>query len=370
MFVPIDTSKLTSLAYSQDIKHLIDLAIQEITDLHLRGLRSSSMEAEILELAESQAELCKALGNTTRVLILWALTRQEMPVTEIASTVGASLPNTSQHLRLMKDKGILASRREGSTVYYRLKSNGLLDRCPLQSWCNGDNLRSGDQANSLQEHHPTSPDPSYPEVSSTSVKGETMEEMTATLPGMIVTTPGFSRRVMEATPGGETLRSCLQCGTCGGSCPSADDMQHTPRQLFAMVNADMRDDVLRSNTPWYCVSCYYCTVRCPQEIPITDIMYSLKQMAVAEGLYEDRDAPDWSNSFIGYVEQYGRSYELGLATRYHLTHKPLGSTIGKSTLGLRLIQKGRLSITPERIRNVDQLTSILNEAKRIAAQEM
>lgn len=180
----------------------------------------------------------------------------------------------------------------------------------------------------------------------------------------------FYHQVVEATPDGEKLATCLQCGTCGGSCPSGDDMQHTPRLLFAMINAGMREEVLRSNTPWYCVSCYYCTVRCPQEIPITDLMYTLKRMAVAEGLYEERDAPDWSTSFIGYVEQYGRSFEFGLATRYHLSHKPLGSTIGKSTMGLQMMQKGRLSMTPERIENMGQLTAILNAAKQIAAQEV
>src|SRR4030042_73962 len=71
----------------------------------------------------------------------------------------------------------------------------------------------------------------------------------------------------------------LQCGPCGGSCPSGADMDHTPRALFAMINSGMREEVLRSNTPWYCVSCYYCTSRCPKEIPITEIMYTLKRLA-------------------------------------------------------------------------------------------
>src|SRR3990172_8592989 len=137
----------------------------------------------------------------------------------------------------------------------------------------------------------------------------------------------FQQRVIEATPGGEVLVTCLQCGTCGGSCPSGPDMDHTPRRLFAMIGAGMEAEVLRSNTPWYCVSCYYCMVRCPKEIPITDIMYTLKNMAVKAKLYDDSDAPDWSKSFIGYVESYGRSFELGLATRYHLTHKPLSNEI-------------------------------------------
>lgn len=174
----------------------------------------------------------------------------------------------------------------------------------------------------------------------------------------------FFEEVMANTPGGETLRLCLQCGTCGGSCPSGEDMDHTPRRIFAMIEAEMRDKVLRSNTPWYCVSCYYCTERCPQQIPITDIMYTLKRMAIAGGLYEDTDAPDWSQTFIGMVEQFGRSYELGLATRYHLTHRPLGK-IRRGTFALDMLRRDRLALTPSSIKNIDQLRTILNKAKQL-----
>lgn len=179
-------------------------------------------------------------------------------------------------------------------------------------------------------------------------------------------TNAFLTEVIDSTPDGESLITCLQCGTCGGSCPSGPDMDHTPRALFAMINAGMRDDVLRSNTPWYCVSCYYCMVRCPKDIPITDLMYSLKRMAVREKLYDDRDAPDWSRSFIGLVESYGRSFEFGLATRYHLTHAPL-KKIGVGPLALELLAKDRMSLTPDRIRGIDQLRAILDKAKTLEA---
>jgi len=174
----------------------------------------------------------------------------------------------------------------------------------------------------------------------------------------------FFEEVIANTPGGEALRLCLQCGTCGGSCPSGDDMDHTPRQIFAMVQANMKDRVLRSNTPWYCVSCYYCVERCPQEIPITDLMYTLKRMAIAEGLYADSDAPDWSQTFIGMVEQFGRSYELGLATRYHLTHHPLGK-IGLGSFALDMLRRDRLALTPSPIKSIGQLRTILNKAKEL-----
>jgi DNA-binding transcriptional ArsR family regulator len=86
---------------------------------------------EILALAESQADICGVFGNANRVLILWALGKREMSVGEIASAIDCSLQNTSQHLRLMKDKDILASRREGQTIYYRIKQNKLMEGCRL-----------------------------------------------------------------------------------------------------------------------------------------------------------------------------------------------------------------------------------------------
>jgi heterodisulfide reductase subunit C len=172
----------------------------------------------------------------------------------------------------------------------------------------------------------------------------------------------FLEEVIAATTGGETLRTCLQCGSCGGSCPSGPDMDHTPRGVFAMIEAGMRDEVLRSNTPWYCVSCYYCMVRCPKEIPITDIMYTLKRMAVRAKLYDDSDAPDFSESFIGFVENYGRSFELGLATRYHLTHSPL-KKFSLGPFALDMIRRDRIALRPERIKDIDQLRKILDKAK-------
>jgi len=178
----------------------------------------------------------------------------------------------------------------------------------------------------------------------------------------VMSPPGhFLKEVLAATPGNSRLDMCIQCGTCGGSCPSGADMDHTPRQLFAMIRADMREAVLRSNTPWYCVSCYYCTVRCPQEVHITDVMYTLKSLAIRAKLYDDSTAPDFSQTFIGYIENYGRSFELGLATRHNLRHRPfqLPSMV---PMGLGMLTKGRMDLTPQAIEGLDQLRAILVRA--------
>jgi DNA-binding transcriptional ArsR family regulator len=60
-----------------------------------------------------------------------SLQTQEMSVGEIAEQIGATLQNTSQHLRLMKDKGFVKFRRDGQTVYYQLSPNLLSEKCMM-----------------------------------------------------------------------------------------------------------------------------------------------------------------------------------------------------------------------------------------------
>jgi heterodisulfide reductase subunit C len=171
---------------------------------------------------------------------------------------------------------------------------------------------------------------------------------------------------VAAAPGGERLKLCLQCGTCGGSCPSGPDMDYTPREIFALVLAGRRQEVLQSTTFWFCVSCYYCTIRCPQQIPITDLMYRLKHLAIAAGQYTT-EAKDWSQTFVGQVETFGRSFELGVATQYYLTHRPLGM-VAMMPMALGLLTRGRMPLLPKRINGLPQLRAILRKAKEIAQQ--
>lgn len=178
----------------------------------------------------------------------------------------------------------------------------------------------------------------------------------------------FLDQVIAATPGQSHLEMCIQCGTCGGSCPSAPDMDHTPRALFAMIRAGMKEQVLRSNTPWFCVSCYYCMVRCPQDIHVTDVMYTLKRMSVKSRLYDESTAPDFSKTFIFWVENFGRSFELGLMSQHMIRHNPFG-VFKIADMGVGMVTKGRISFTPKRIKGIEGLRAILAKAKEIEAED-
>ena len=177
----------------------------------------------------------------------------------------------------------------------------------------------------------------------------------------------FLDEVTRAGASPTRLELCIQCGTCGGSCPSAADMDHTPRQLFAMVRAGMRCEVLRSNTPWMCVTCNLCVIRCPQEIRIPDVMAVLKGIADREGTTPGSAAPDFSRTFVSNIHHYGRSYEMGLVARHYLRHYPMRLP-GMAPAGIAMLAKGRMRVGIHRIRQVAQLNAILDRAGTLEAQ--
>jgi len=155
---------------------------------------------------------------------------------------------------------------------------------------------------------------------------------------------------IAGTPGGEKLHSCIQCGNCSGGCPVSLYMDYTPRRIIAMTRAGFKQEVLNSHTIWLCASCYNCTVECPREIKITDIMYALKQRAMKEGLHPKRfPIPALAREFFGTVLRYGRNHESELLVRMYLKTNPF-AMLKQATLGLKLFLRGRMPIFPEKIK--------------------
>jgi rhodanese-related sulfurtransferase/DNA-binding transcriptional ArsR family regulator len=73
------------------------------------------------------AEVAKALGHGRRLEVLELLAQGERSVEALAETAGLSIANASQHLRLMRQAGLLASRRDGKHIYYRLSEPSVLE---------------------------------------------------------------------------------------------------------------------------------------------------------------------------------------------------------------------------------------------------
>ncbi|MDO8740067.1 MAG: metalloregulator ArsR/SmtB family transcription factor [Candidatus Woesearchaeota archaeon] len=72
------------------------------------------------ELYEIHAEMCKVFSNSIRLEILNLLRDKEFSVTELIEKTKLSQSNISQHLSIMKSKGIVTSNRRGKNIYYKL----------------------------------------------------------------------------------------------------------------------------------------------------------------------------------------------------------------------------------------------------------
>jgi DNA-binding transcriptional ArsR family regulator len=75
---------------------------------------------------ELQARLCQVLASPKRVEILYTLKDSEMTAGELAKAVDVTMPNLSQHLSLMKQHGLVESRKEGLNMYYRVASEHII----------------------------------------------------------------------------------------------------------------------------------------------------------------------------------------------------------------------------------------------------
>jgi ArsR family transcriptional regulator len=77
------------------------------------------------------ADVCKALASPVRIRIIDLLQEEEMSAGELADELGVTKGNLSQHLNLMKDKGIVTARREGAHIYYSVSNKKVVKACRL-----------------------------------------------------------------------------------------------------------------------------------------------------------------------------------------------------------------------------------------------
>jgi DNA-binding transcriptional ArsR family regulator len=77
------------------------------------------------------AELCKALANEHRLAIMYSLRGGEKCVSDIAADLDLSVQNVSQHLRTLRQRQLVRSRKDGQTVYYSISNPKFIQACTL-----------------------------------------------------------------------------------------------------------------------------------------------------------------------------------------------------------------------------------------------
>ncbi len=142
----------------------------------------------------------------------------------------------------------------------------------------------------------------------------------------------------------EMIRSCIQCGTCTGSCPNEFAMDHTPRMLWRLVLMGQKEEIFHSKTFALCSDCYACTLRCPRGLPLTEAMEALKQIAARENLAAYKQSTLFYKNFIKSVRRHGRVREMEFMTLYFAAMKNPLLPFRFASLGVRLMGRGKVHI--------------------------
>ena len=156
---------------------------------------------------------------------------------------------------------------------------------------------------------------------------------------------------------GAEVRTCIQCGTCSASCPTAHLMNPSIRKLVKLCLEGRREEALHNETLWLCTSCLLCTVRCPRGIRPKMVVSALKELADREKI--ESPGQSYDHLFSKQIADYGRISELPLIGEFLLSY-PQG-TVQSMKVGLELLPKGKITLDREQVRGKDEVRRIMEE---------
>ncbi len=83
------------------------------------------------EISQLEANLCVALADPTRILILYALNEGPRSVTELTNELGTTQPTTSRHLKVLRERGLVTTTRQGVSIIYEITDKRLIEALDL-----------------------------------------------------------------------------------------------------------------------------------------------------------------------------------------------------------------------------------------------
>ncbi len=92
------------------------------------------------EIRQLHAEICQALADPTRIMLLYNLGEASKNVGELAQELGLSQPNVSRHLKLLRERGMVLATRDGANVIYSLADKRVIQALDLMREVLADHL--------------------------------------------------------------------------------------------------------------------------------------------------------------------------------------------------------------------------------------
>jgi DNA-binding transcriptional ArsR family regulator len=101
------------------------------------------------EITQLEADFCFALSDPTRIFILYALNASPLNVTELTNELGIPQPTTSRHLKVLRERGLVYTVRQGTVITYHLADHRVIQAMDLLRSTMRDRLTQ--QANLINE---------------------------------------------------------------------------------------------------------------------------------------------------------------------------------------------------------------------------
>jgi DNA-binding transcriptional ArsR family regulator len=99
---------------------------------HIRKVRYIMISQTLAqEVSRMEADLCFALADPTRILLLYALNENPRNVTELTLELGITQPTASRHLKILRERGLVRTNRQGTTIQYELNDQRLIQALDL-----------------------------------------------------------------------------------------------------------------------------------------------------------------------------------------------------------------------------------------------
>ena len=95
----------------------------------------------------------------------------------------------------------------------------------------------------------------------------------------------FIKEIVKA--GGENVFACYQCGTCTAGCPAGWKTAFKIRTILRKSILGLKKEVISDRAIWNCTTCYTCYDRCPRDVRPTEVIKTIRNLAVKGGYMLD-----------------------------------------------------------------------------------
>ena len=174
-------------------------------------------------------------------------------------------------------------------------------------------------------------------------------------------TPGGSRTLKAdilSTTGINAAR-CYQCGKCSAGCPMASESGLRPHNVMRLVMQDKREEALRDESIWLCLTCETCSARCPNDVDPARVIDQLREMSLQAGLAAaPRRIAAFHRAFLAGIRANGRLHEMGMVMEYKLR---TGDLMKDVTNAPGMMSRGKLSLRADRIQGIDEIKRIFDK---------